>query len=234
MVVKENDTYIEKSRIFSSRLEEWSLNNNRAFPWRESQNLFHLLVAEILLRKTQAARVLPVFNEFQARYQGPSDVLDEQPEFLMELLGSLGLKHRVQWLIELCSQLVEEYGGTVPSDYANLLEIKGIGPYTASMLLCLGNIEALPPVDNNIARLVSRVFDVQRVGDTRREKHVILVLQVAFHHGNPRRTTLAMLDLAGLLCKASRPRCVSCPLQDICCWNQRQIDVLSLNGVLTI
>lgn len=225
MVVESAMTQIEKVRVFRGKLEKWFSSNGRAFPWRESQNLFHLLVAELLLRKTQADRVLPVFNEFQAKYQKPSDVLDARPESLMELLGKLGLKRRVQWLTDLCNQLVEQHGGEIPGDYKELCRMKGIGPYTASILLCLGRGETRPPIDNNIARLVSRVFDVERVGDTRREKHIGRVLEEVFHQGNPRQITLAMLDLAGMICKASRPRCVSCPLQDVCSWNLSQSDI---------
>lgn len=222
--VEGTKTQEEKARIFSARLEKWFRSNGRDFPWRESQNLFHLLVAELLLRKTQADRVLPVYNEFTARYRKPSDVLNARPEYLRELLCGLGLRQRVQWLVGLCKQLVEQHNGDVPSDYGELCRMKGIGPYTANMVLCLGRGETRPAIDNNIARLVSRVFDVKRAGDTRREKHIGQVLENVFHQGNPRLITLAMLDLAGMICRASKPGCTLCPLQDICSWGLNTSD----------
>ncbi len=208
-----------KAREFRAVLEDWFPKNARTFPWRKCQNFFHLLVAELLLRKTQAERVAPIFRDFCERYKDPRDVLAASPETLLELLGELGLKQRVHWLIELSKQLVEQYGGKIPKDYERLCRLKGIGPYTANMVLCLGRAKAHPPVDNNIARLVSRVFNVKRVGDTRREKHVQAILQEVFREGDPRQVTLAMLDVGGIICTAHKPRCTSCPLKHTCSFN---------------
>jgi A/G-specific adenine glycosylase len=85
------------------------------------------------------------------------------------------------------------------------------------------------PIDNNIARLVSRVFHVKRVGDTRREIHVSQILDAAFHTGDSRQITLAMLDLAGVICTAAKPKCMSCPLQDICAWNLRELNLPTMD-----
>ena len=184
-----------KACNFRECLENWFQNNSRDFPWRHSKNPFHLLVAEILLRKTQAKRVEFIFNKFCASYKNPFDVTKEAPELLYILLDKLGLRKRGDWIIEICNRLVKQYNGELPLDYNELLKLKGVGPYSASMVLLALNHNAPPPIDNNIARLISRVFCLKLVGDNRREKEIGEVLKVVFMKGEPRLIVYAMLDL---------------------------------------
>lgn len=84
------------------------------------------------------------------------------------------------------------------------------------MVLCLGYGQDCIPIDNNIARLVSRVFGVKRFGDTRREKEVEAVLGGIESLNFSRNIALAMLDLSALKCKASKLDCIDCPLINVC------------------
>jgi A/G-specific adenine glycosylase len=217
--VYDDDSLESKASIFRDRLENWYHKNHRDFSWRHSRNPFHLLVAEFLLRKTQAERVEPFFVKFCAKYKKPQDVLIENPESLFEQLGNLGLRKRVIWLIEVSQQLVEDYEGEIPLNFKEILRLKGVGPYTASMVLIALDKTALPPIDNNIARLISRVFGIERVGDTRREKEIEMVLHIIFRSGEPRVITFSMLDFTAIFCSSYKPKSEICPLKDICCYN---------------
>jgi len=206
----------QKSRLFKEQLLSWFKMNGRPFNWRQSQNPFHILVAELLLRKTQADRVAEVFDEFCRKYQKPQDVLKTEPLELDRSLSSLGLRRRIGWLRETCKQLVNDYQGTVPDTYEKLCALKGVGPYTANMVLCLGYGRDCIPVDNNVARVISRVFRVKRFRDTRKEREVEAVLDNIKSLDTSRDITLAMLDLSALNCRASKPHCTDCPLISVC------------------
>lgn len=206
----------QKSRLFKEQLLSWFKMNGRPFTWRQSQNPFHILVAELLLRKTQADRVVKVFDEFCKKYQKPQDVLKTESLELDRSLGHLGLRQRIGWLRETCKQLVNDYQGAVPDTYEKLCALKGVGPYTANMVLCLGYGQDCIPVDNNVARVVSRVFRVKRFGDTRREREVEAILDGIKSLDTSRDIALAMLDLSFSNCRASKPHCINCPLISVC------------------
>lgn len=116
-----------KSRLFRKQLLSWFETNGRPFAWRQSRNPFHILVAEFLLRKTQAERVALVFDDFCRKYQKPQDVLKTKPVELDESLGGLGLRKRLKWLRETCELLVKNYQGEVPNNYRDLFELRGGG-----------------------------------------------------------------------------------------------------------
>ena len=205
-----------KSIVFKETLLSWFKTNGRSFSWRQSTNPFHVLVAELLLRKTQANRVAVVFANFCKKYQRPEDVLNAVPVELEEYLEVLGLRQRIGWLREICEQLVNVYQGKVPHEYEALCELKGVGPYTANMVLCLGYGQDCIPIDNNVARLISRVFGVKRFGDTRREREVEAVLAGIKSLASAKDIALAMLDFSALKCRASKPNCIDCPLVNVC------------------
>jgi A/G-specific adenine glycosylase len=211
-----------KLYTFASTLAEWSAANGRSFPWRTATNPFHLLMAELLLRKTQAERVEPIYTELTARFSTPDEVLRVNKGELLAMLSPLGLTRRVAYLLDLCGQLVGRHEGIVPREYTDLRQLKGVGPYTANMVLCVSYEQPTLPVDNNIARLVSRVFGLARRGDTRREVDVERTLANVSFYGGLKRLTFAMLDFAALVCTARNPDCRTCVMKHICCWAESQ------------
>lgn len=202
--------------LFADALSQWFDRHGRAFPWRQSDNPFLVLVAELLLRKTQAQRVQAVYSDFCMRFSAPEQVLATDRKVLSSMLDVLGLAKRTDWLLDLCAQLVANHEGTVPSSYRALLKLKGVGPYTANMVLCVCFGKRTIPVDNNVARLVSRVFGVPRSGDTRREKAVETILSQLPEHTEPKVLAFGMLDFAAAVCKSVKPRCSVCPLSMRC------------------
>lgn len=202
--------------LFVDALSQWFQRHGRVFPWRQSDNTFLVLVAELLLRKTQAERVQTVYSEFCTRFSTPEQVLATDRKVLSLMLNGLGLMKRTDWLLDLCAQVVANYEGAVPSSYPALLKLKGVGPYTANMVLCVCFGRSVIPVDNNVARLISRVFGVPRSGDTRREKAVETILSQVLEHIEPKALAFGMLDFASAVCKSVKPRCPACPLSMMC------------------
>lgn len=224
--MSQSPVVVDRVSALADILEGWYERHGRLFPWRTTKNAFQVLVAELLLRKTQAERVRPVYEQICQQVRGAADVLGLGREMLEKLLEPLGLKTRIEWLIGLSAEIVAKHQGQVPLTYEQLVALKGVGPYTANMILCVACDQDTAPVDNNIARLVCRVFGIPRVGDTRREKEVERIVKDVIRMRRAKTIIFAMLDLAALVCVQRNPSCVGCPIRDIC----QQYASLNLQG----
>ncbi len=117
---------------FHAHLRAWGVEHQRIFPWRTTDNPFHILIAELMLRRTQARQVVPVYNQFIARYPDAQTLAGALPEEVARVLFPLGLAWRVPAFQQMARVLVAEHDGQVPTGYETLLALPGIGDYVAS------------------------------------------------------------------------------------------------------
>src|SRR5258708_239436 len=129
--VNNHTLYIEP---FHVSLRAWDAQQRRSFPWRTTNNPFHIMMAELMLRRTQARQVVTVYRAFIEHYPDPSALATAPADEVARSLFSLGLAWRVPAFQQVASVLVERYHGTVPSSYEELLALPGIGDYVASAL----------------------------------------------------------------------------------------------------
>ena len=108
-------------------VEEWFQKNGRDFPWRQSSNSFHILVAEVLLRRTQAHRVVGPYIELIERYPNIRDMADADVTWLSEWFRPLGLVNRAQGLVEAANTIMERYGGEVPKELSEIESLPRFG-----------------------------------------------------------------------------------------------------------
>ena len=120
---------IEKS---VEALLAWGKKNSRSFPWRKTSDPYRILVAEIMLQRTRAEQVIPVFREFISSYPSPHALVDAPLSDIRDSIRSLGLEKRGFALKRLAEQLVEDHDGRVPSDRVALIKLHGIGNYIAN------------------------------------------------------------------------------------------------------
>ncbi len=161
MFGKARDSSFAKSvtqiKIIQEALLDWGKSNYSDFPWRTTQNDFHALVAEIMLQRTKAEQVVPVFQQFSRQYPNVSVAMHEDPAKIRFLLASLGLRWRAEKILQLIKSITEN-GGCVPSTYKDLIELPGIGHYAASAYLSLHVGIRMPIVDSNVVRLWTKSF----------------------------------------------------------------------------
>jgi A/G-specific adenine glycosylase len=206
---------------FSSRLLEWFEGNRRSFPWREPESgPWRVLLSELLLRQTDAKRVVPVFEALAAAAPEPAALLKIDKLQLERILTPIGLQHqRALGLRELASTLVAMHGGSVPPGRKDLLSLPHVGPYAAGAVavFCRGERAALPDV--NTARVGGRYFGLPT--RTRAERHAV-ARRVERHAPTPyiRDFYLAVLDLSALICRPA-PRCRECPLVRGCRYGRK-------------
>ena len=207
---------------FHASLRTWDAKYRRAFPWRITDNPFHILIAELMLRRTQARQVINVYNDFIAKYPDAYALATAPAEDVAHSLFSLGLAWRVSAFQQIAHALVDHYDGTVPSSYDALVALPGIGDYVASAICCFAFGQAVIIVDTNTVRVAGRLFDTPTHAESRRRKPMRKLLQMLLDREEPVVYNYAMLDLAALVCTSTNPNCSMCPLSSCCVTGQEQ------------
>lgn len=201
---------------FKIRLRVWHRMRRRPFPWRDTDRPFPILLAELLLRRTQAQQVSRVFPAFLAAFPTPEALGAASKSSLRAILGSLGLEWRTDALPQLGRELTVEHGGGVPSQPTALLALTGVGPYVAAAVAigAYGRLEV--PVDTNTARVAIRFFGLRTTGEPRRSPLVRDAVAELISARRPRRSFEGLLDFAALVCRARTPQCSVCPVRTRC------------------
>ena len=197
-------------------LLKWFVEHGRSFSWRKSTTPFVVLTTEILLKKTTAGAVERFLPGFLARYSDPFSIDESSVEELKDFLAPLGLSmQRAVQMKSLAGELIRNYGGQVPSQLSQLLELPGVGPYIASAVRCyaFGEIEA--PVDTNVARIIVRFHGISPSRSEARKSPEVWELArelVGQDTKTVRDINWALLDLGAEICTARVPKCTMCPL----------------------
>lgn len=188
----------------------WGRANYRPFPWRSPQSPFFGLVAEIMLQRTRAQNVVPVYERFVVQYPDAHALAAASLENLEELLRPLGLLWRVPLVHALGSRLASD--GGIPDTLDGLLDLPGVGPYAAAAFHSFHGNGRGVLIDSNVvrwlARMTGRTFDPE----TRRKRWVRELAGRITPHRNVREFNFALLDFTMTICVPRRPLCESCPL----------------------
>jgi A/G-specific adenine glycosylase len=200
------------------RVLGWYEAQGRHFlPWRHERNPWRIFLAESLLRRTRAAAAAEVFSRLVSEFHGPEDVIQDNSRFAVES-ESLGLAIRSSLFVKACEILCEPFGGTVPKHGDALINLPGVGHYSRDAILNFGFNEPRYLIDTNTIRLVSR-FTGEEIDQTQHRNQRVRSA-VGFALGPEAAMTadrnFALLDLAALVCRPRKPKCVECPLNRAC------------------
>lgn len=214
--VSGNEHSIE-ANSFREKLIAWGTNNFRSFPWRETKNPYHILIAEVMLHRTQANQVVPVYEKFIQLYPDIPTLAQASKDELHKVLHSLGLHWRIDLIQIMSIELIKEFDGKVPKSKSDLLSLSGVSDYIASAILCFAWNIPEPLIDTNSVRVVGRVFGLEMKDSSRRNQQYRDLIGSLVDKKDPRSYNYAILDLANLLCMKKRPPdCYRCPVRQFC------------------
>ncbi|MDR2280839.1 MAG: A/G-specific adenine glycosylase [Gordonia sp. (in: high G+C Gram-positive bacteria)] len=204
---------------------EWFGYAERDLPWRSPDLTgWHVLISEIMLQQTPAARVIEPWTRWVERWPKPSAMAAESTGEVVRAWGKLGYPRRAMRLHECSKVLAEQYDDVVPSDVDTLLTLPGIGDYTARAVACFAYGQSVPVVDVNVRRVIARaVHGKQHPGNPgRRDLADAEALFPRMRDGAPApetpRFSAALMELGALVCTAREARCDKCPLEPTCEW----------------
>jgi len=209
---------VTKKRMFSERLLLWFSVNKADFPWRKTTDPYKVLVSELLLRKTTRQQVSKIYKLFFSKYPDIKSLSKAKVESIERTIFPLGMEHiRAIALKEIAENISQKYGGKIPNRKKSLIELPHVGPYIANAVLCFAFGLDAPIVDTNVIRVISRVFSV--TSSRKRPRDDPKMWRTVFDlipKGKSRDFNLALLDFAASICVLRNPKCLICPMSDIC------------------
>ena len=193
---------------FVEQLLKWFEKNKRNYPWRNTDDSFHILIAELFLQRTRSDNVEEVYVGFIDEFPTASEILNANKERIMDYLSHLGLQNkRYEVLMDVCKAYEENDGDIFSKEV--LLGIRGVGEYIVNATLCFGENERLPLVDTNTRRIITRFYGIgvkevkEKILDILPDKNY-----VEFNY--------SLLDYAAIICRAIKPRCGVCIISSGC------------------
>ena len=194
----------------------WFENHGRKFPWRETDDPFKILVAEMMLRRTKADQVKDVYERLFAEYPDAESIAEANKEKLEAILYPLGLRWRTPAFGMVAREVAEKYHTKFPDTREDLKTLPGVGDYVAGAVLSVAYGKQEWIVDSNIVRVFKRYFGIKTSKEGRRDRHIIEMAKMYALTRNPRKANLAILDFASLICTPHIPHCKKCPLKANC------------------
>ena len=221
-----NDHNLARISFFTESLSRWSLRkgNLRIFRWRSTSNPYELLIAELLLRRTNAPAVKNIFDEFLAMYPTLSHFVNAEPAQLLNLVSRLGLTWRAQNVVEICKTLKRRPNKDIPLCFETLITFPGVGPYVARATLLNAEVMRTVPVDTNVVRVICRYFGFNLSDNLRRNKQFQEFADSLLPCKDVRCFNYGLLDLSAKFCLSRDPLCRECPLRWGCQYAAKCLD----------
>lgn len=193
-------------------LRSWGAENYQDYPWRRPGRAWHGLVAEILLQRTRAENVVPVYRVFVETFPTPADLARASEDQVQLIIYPLGLRWRAPLLVSLGKELTRL--GKVPDTFDELVVLPGIGPYVAAAWLSFHADGRGVLIDANIVRWICRMTGREYDGETRRKRWLRDFMEQLTPLAPVKEFNYALLDFTMLVCTPVNPKCSECPFAD--------------------
>jgi A/G-specific adenine glycosylase len=206
---------------FNKYLLIWYKSQGRKLPWRGSLNPYTIWVSEIMLQQTRVEAVIPYFERWMERFPSVADLAAASEQEVLSAWEGLGYYSRARNLHKAARIVMEEYGGKLPSDLKALRRLPGIGRYTVGAIASMAFGQDAATLDANLRRVFSRVFNVAQPADSTAGEDILWELaETHLPKGQAGDYNQALMDLGATICVVKKPRCLLCPIQEICLANQ--------------
>ena len=196
----------------------WFEKNARTLPWRSISTPYRVWVSEIMLQQTRVEAVKPYFERFMHALPDVKSLAECEEERLLKLWEGLGYYNRVRNMQIAAQTVMEQYDGKLPADYEKLLELKGIGHYTAGAIASIAYGIPVPAVDGNVLRILMRVSaDNSDIMKQSVKTRVEQALQQVIPQDCAGSFNQALMELGAIVCVPNgEPKCEICPAAEIC------------------
>ncbi len=203
------------------RILRWYDDHRRTLPWREpGAGAWAVLVSEVMLQQTPVARVLPAYDAWMSRWPTPSALAAEQPGEAVRMWGRLGYPRRALRLHAAATVIDRDHDDVLPSSYAQLRALPGVGDYTANAVLAFAYRQRAPVLDTNVRRVHARIIngaEFPPLGVLAAERGTAEALLPADDE-TAATWSVAVMELGALTCLARSPKCTTCPVAELCAW----------------
>ena len=217
---------------FSNVLIKWYLQNKRDLPWRNTTNPYPIWLSEIMLQQTRVAQGMPYFLSFTTAFPTVFDLAAANEEEVLKLWQGLGYYSRARNLHKTAQYIASDLAGIFPDNYSDLLKLKGVGEYTAAAIASFSYNEAVPVVDGNVFRVLSRYFDIETdIAQASAKKEFAALAFELMPKDNPATFNQAIMEFGALQCVPKSPNCGICVFNESCAALQKKkVDQLPIKS----
>ena len=202
-------------RIISSLLR-WYRKHGRDLPWRDEKNPYRILVSEVMLQQTQVSRVLIKYPQFLRDFPTLQRLARAKSSDVIRSWRGMGYNNRALRLLNLSRDVITNDHGTIPGNIEALMNLPGIGRYTAHAVACFAFGKRVPIVDTNIARVLGRLYPPKKGTADEGKRDFWTLAENHLPKKNAHDWNQALMDLGSTICSAGRPKCNICPLRTMC------------------
>ncbi len=194
-------------RSLRTKLTRWYDRAKRDLPWRQTRDPYAIWISEVMLQQTRVAAVIPYYQRFLKRFPDAASLAQAPEPELLALWSGLGYYSRARNLQKAARQIVES--GAFPNHYASILELAGVGVYTAAAIASISFGLPHAVVDGNVRRVLARWtndgrLDAQPIADRLLDRR------------DAARWNQAVMELGATICLPREPRCAECPVAAHC------------------
>lgn len=201
----------------ASLLLTWYDRHARVLPWRGIHDPYRTWISETMLQQTRVETVLGYYARFLARFPTVADLAAAPEDEVLKMWEGLGYYSRARNLHAGAKQVMDAFGGEIPSTAEALRNIRGIGPYTAGAIASIAFDQPVPAVDGNVIRVVSRLKGIrENVGIPSVRRELEREATALVPQERPGDFNQAMMDLGATVCTPGTPSCERCPLAALC------------------
>lgn len=202
---------------FSGLLLLWHQSNPRLLPWKETSDPYSIWLSEIILQQTRVEQGTPYYQRFIQTFPSIHDLAAADESAVMKCWEGLGYYSRARNLHSTAKYISDTLNGKFPDEYTEILQLKGVGPYTAAAIASFAFGKSHAVVDGNVKRFISRLLGITESTDSPGPKAQILeFVQKCIHYADPALYNQALMNLGALVCKPGKPDCSACPFNPHC------------------
>ncbi|QSX09642.1 A/G-specific adenine glycosylase [Alkalibacter rhizosphaerae] len=200
------------------QLVAWYKNNARRLPWRDDPAPYKTWISEIMLQQTKVDTVIPYFKRFMDELPDVDSLASVDQDRLFKLWEGLGYYTRCKNLKKAAQIVMQRYGGELPDDYASLLSLPGIGPYTAGAVASISFGLPTPAIDGNVLRVISRRYGIkENIGKIAVKRKIESLVLDMMPKNEPGTFNQSLMELGAQVCIPNgKPLCQACPWESSC------------------
>lgn len=207
-------------RDYTRRLTRWYDRHQRTLPWRQTRDPYAIWISETMLQQTQVATVVDYYLRFVVRFPDVFALADADEQTVLGLWAGLGYYRRARQLHAAAKKIVTEYDGNFPTEVSQLIELPGIGRYTAGAIASIAYDLPAPILEANTQRLYARLIGLKQSLQIPSVNAILWDFAQwqlpSGQGGGSRKLNQAAMELGSLVCKPVEPQCDACPLHALC------------------
>jgi len=209
---------------FSNLILHWYRNHKkRIFPWQKNKTLYRVWISEIMLQQTRAITVVPFYKKFIIYFPEVIQLAKSSEEEVLSLWSGLGYYRRAINLLNSAKIITSRYNGIFPNKFEILVTLPGIGKSTAGAILAISQNQRYPILDINAKRVLYRFFGIKKnFSSSKIIKKLWNLSEELLPYRYISEYTQALMDIGAIFC-ISKPKCLSCPLNQDCLSKKRNI-----------